>query len=164
MALVEVKVELFARGRTLREGLKFRYVSTSPYFNLDTGDIILPAGSGEHTLLFTLASARVQGLDACEFQACPVSFHLGAHGNGHDVLGLWREDDPEKNHPASVFSYPALSGGDRRSGHGHNTVSSTDYNYAPGRFRYCLSFGIDLGNGTILKVDNDPHIKNDGMG
>lgn len=156
MAKIEIRVGIVASGRALRNGWKFTYRSNSSYVHADSGDIVLPHGAGEQTLVFVLDTPKIAWGPGAD-DALPVSFDPGRRGNGHDVLAIWRDGDPEKHHPSSAFSYPALAlearGGDR--------VSTTCYNRVSGSYRYCLAFALKLPRGQVLRIDNDPRIKND---
>lgn len=157
MSMIEIMVSIKPAGKTFLAGADFSYTSKSPFVNAKTGDITLPVDAGETTLLFILKMPPIEG-HAARAGGGHVSFSLGRYSNGHDALAIWRDKDPEKNHPSSAFSYPALSGGG--SSQRHTSVATTNYNLVGGSYRYCLTVGLDLGGGKIIKVDNDPRIKN----
>lgn len=152
---IEIEVSIAARGKSIRNGWRFEYKSTSEYVDKTTGDITIPTSAGEQTLVFILATPFI-AWGTHESDRFALSLQLGRRSNGNDVLSIWREGNPEKPHPSAAFSYPALS----RDNKGRDNVTTTNYNLTAGSYRYCLTFGLMLGGGRILKIDNDPRIKN----
>lgn len=166
-AILDIDVTL-APDASQKDGIAFRFSSTSPCLDDETGNITLPENGRKVKIHFHLLTETITWTKPPYKGTFKVSFLTGKNALAEDTLWIWPEgwtspDGSRKkgkvvSDPYSRYDFCGDPGAAK-----HQHVCVHNANDKREQHNYGLAVGIQVAEGKIEVVRNDPRIRNGGI-